>query len=192
MHSCDFYIQSSRAIFEHFVSHSFLPDNFTICSSISTANAGSDLCFFQLLTSTNEPWINVCLMGAGKDDQHHRVKLMVTKSFKNTQFWFWWFGPSFVTFGPQNVNFLTENDVLTLSLLPRPEWPSLQVENLCPLSLWDFQYIVDMDMLDIDTMDVDPPFCDCFSSKCSTNIYQNRHSSTFLQCWNVYIMEGPQ
>ena len=38
------------------------------------------LCFFQLmsLSSTNEPWINVCLMGAGKKDQHHRVKLMVS------------------------------------------------------------------------------------------------------------------
>ena len=71
-----------------------MPNKFTICSSISTADATSPLCFFQvqllirinmripwsifqLLTTADQPWINVCLLGAGKSDKHHRVKLMV-------------------------------------------------------------------------------------------------------------------
>ena len=70
-----------QTYFECFVSHSFLPNDFSICSSVSTADASSPLCFFQLMSAADEPWINICLMGAGKEDQHHRIKLMLREGY---------------------------------------------------------------------------------------------------------------
>ena len=55
-----------------------LPPNFTICSSISTVDAKDPTSFFQLLSNTNDPWINVCVLFMDKTSKAHKIKVMVS------------------------------------------------------------------------------------------------------------------
>ena len=55
-----------------------LPENFTICSSISTADAKSPVAFFQLLDNADEPWISVSVLFGGKTRKFHVIKVMVS------------------------------------------------------------------------------------------------------------------
>ena len=55
-----------------------LPSNFTICSSISTADAKGPAAFFQLLGDANEPWISISVLFGGKTRKVHVIKVMVS------------------------------------------------------------------------------------------------------------------
>ena len=55
-----------------------LPSNFTICSSISTADAKVPAAFFQLLGETNEAWISVSVLFGDKTKKIHVIKVMVS------------------------------------------------------------------------------------------------------------------
>ena len=57
---------------------STLPSNFTICSSISTADAKVPAAFFQLLGETNEAWISVSVLFGDKTKKIHVIKVMVS------------------------------------------------------------------------------------------------------------------
>ena len=57
---------------------STLPSNFTICSSISTADAKVPAVFFQLLGETNEAWISVSVLFGDKTKKIHVIKVMVS------------------------------------------------------------------------------------------------------------------
>ena len=56
---------------------STLPANFTICSSISTADAKVPAAFFQLLGEEDDPWISVSVLFGDKTRKLHVIKVMV-------------------------------------------------------------------------------------------------------------------
>ena len=57
-----------------------LPNEFTICSSISTQAFTTDLFPFQLLHDNGEPWVTFRFWAPGKTSTHHQLNIKVRQN----------------------------------------------------------------------------------------------------------------
>ena len=62
-----------------------LPNNFTICSSVSTLAFKSHLSPFLLLHNNSQPWVVITIWGAERKSTHHKIDIQVS-SFKAALF----------------------------------------------------------------------------------------------------------